>query len=865
MSLYDILLRLYPASFREEYGLEMRAIFGDRWEQHRGAGSHLVLLFEALGDALRNAPPVHWDILRQDVSGALRTIRRAPSLSVTVILVAALGIAATTAVFSIADHVLIKPLPFRDAERLVKIWQLPPGGGTLQVSPAHFRDWQAQASSFESLAAFSLYSANLVGAGEPLRVDGSWASGNLFDVLGVPSLVGRTLISEDDREASAAAVVISERLWRARFDGDPRAVGRAIILNDRARVIVGVMPQTFEFPTRAVDFWIPFQFAPADYVYGNPYLETIARLKVNVSRTQAVAEMQQIALGISRRVNPGGTRRVSARVIALRDEIAPQSRVLLWCLVAAASGLLLIACTNLANLLLTRGLARGKELAVRAALGAGRRRLLRQMVTESMLLAGAGGALGVIVAAAGMPMLARLVPTGLPIAEAPALDGRLLVTATMATLVSAIGVGLMPSLRTTRYADATALREGARAGTTRRTERLRSVLVVAQVSVSVLLLVTSGLLLRAMLQVQGINPGFSTDGVLTMRTALPLPRYEGVARRQQFIDRVLEEVRAIPGVSAAAYVTGLPLAMRGMVWSVSIPGQPQAGADQRATVSLRFVTPEFFEALGIPLRMGRDIDDGDTRTSPFVAVVSQSFAAKYWPGENPIGRRFTGSGAVGERTIVGVVGDVRWRGLEPASEPQIYLSARQVEDGKLTAHIPKELVVKSSVAPAALVPSIREIVGRADPQQPISDVQLLADIVDAETAPRKVQVRVLGAFAGLAFLLAGIGLHGLLAYNVSQRAREIGVRIALGAERRSILAMVLQRGLRLAFLGILIGAALAVAAGRTLQAVLAGVSPTDVVTFGGAVGLALLMTIVGSLLPALRATRVDPLEVIRSE
>jgi putative ABC transport system permease protein len=864
MRLYDLLLCFYPASFRDEYGREMRAIFVKRWQQRRGVGSRLVLLFEALGDVLRNAPLLHWDILRQDVSVALRTIRRAPSFSVTVILVAALGIAATTAVFSIADHVLIKPLPFRDPDRLVKIWQLPPGGGRLQASPGNFRDWQAQASSFETLGAFSVYSANLVGAGEPLRLDGSWVSGDLFNVLGVPSLVGRTITPEDDREASAPTVVISERLWRARFGGDPRAVGRAIILNDKPRVIVGVMPRRFEFPTRAVDFWTPFQFAPADYVYSNPYLDSIARLKPDVSRTQALAEMQQIALEISRRVNPGAVRRMSASVIALRDEISPQSRLLVWCLVAAASGLLLIACTNVANLLLTRGLARRKELAVRAALGAGRHRLLRQMATESMLLAGAGGAIGVSIATASMPMLARLVPTGLPIAEAPTLDGRLLVAATIATLVSAIGVALMPSLRITRYADASALREGARAGAARNTERLRSMLVVAQVSASVVLLVTSGLLLRAMLQVQGINPGFSTDGVLTLRTALPWPRYEGVARRHQFFDRVLEEVRALPAVSAAAYITGLPLAMRGMVWSVSIPGQPQLPGEQR-TVSLRFVTPGFFATLGIPLRMGRDIASGDTQTSRFVAVVSQSFATKYWPGENPIGRQFTGSGAVAERTIVGVVGDVRWRGLEPESEPQIYLSSRQVGDGRLIAHTPKELVVKSSVAPETLVPSIRAIVGRADPQQPVSDVQVLADIVNAETAPRKVQVRVLGAFAGIAFLLAGIGLHGLLAYNVSQRAREIGVRIALGAERRSILTMVLQRGLHLAFLGIFIGAALAVAAGRTLQAVLAGVSPADVATFGGAIGLAILMTIAGSLLPALRATRVDPLQVIRSE
>jgi predicted permease len=804
----------------------------------------------------------HLDILRHDVRVALRTIRCAPSLGITVVVVTALGIAATTAAFSIADHVLIRPLPFRDPGRLVKIWQLPPGGGTLQASPAHLRDWRAQASSFESLAAFSLFSANLIGAGEPLRLDGSWASGDLFEVLGVPPLAGRAIAPEDDRETSSSTVVISERLWRARFGGDPRVLGTAVVLNDTPRVIVGVMPRTFEFPTRAVDFWIPFQFAPADYVYGNPYLDTIARLKATVSREQAHAEMQQIALAISRRVDPGATRRMSARVITLRDEVSPQSRLLLWCLVAAASGLLLIACSNVANLLLTRGLGRRKELAVRAALGAGTSRLLRQMTTESILLAGAGGVAGVALAMAVIPTLARLVPTALPIADAPAIDGRLLLAATVATLATGIGVGFMSSFRTARFADAGALRESAPIGASRSAERLRSVLVVAQVSMSVALLVSSGLLLRAMLRVQSIEPGFSSDGVLTLRTALPLPKYETVSRRQQFFDQVLADVRALPGVTAAAYVTGLPLVMRGMVWSVSIPGQPQIAAERR-TVSLRFVTPGFFTALGIPLRMGRDVAGGDTITSPHVAVVSESFAARYWPGENPIGRRFTGSGAVGGRTIVGVVGDVRWRGLERESEPQIYLSSGQVQDGSLVAHIPRELVVRSPVAPAVLAPAIRAIVARADPQQPVSDVRLVSEIVEGETVARKVQVRVLSAFAVIAFLLAGIGLHGLLAHNVSQRAREIGVRIALGADRRNILVMVLRRGLHLALLGIVIGAVLAVAAGRALQSVLAGVSTTDLVTFGAAMGLAVLMTFAGSLVPALRAARVDPIQVMR--
>jgi predicted permease len=802
------------------------------------------------------------DILRQDTAFAVRTIRRTLALSITIVLVAAIGIGATTAAFSLADHVLIKPLPFHAPERLVKVWQLPPGGGRLEVSPGNFRDWKAQAVSFEAIAAFSAYSANLVGAGEPLRLDGAWVSGDLFTVLGVPPLLGRTMTPDDDRETALSTVVISERLWRARFAGDPHVLGRSVILNDAPRVIVGVMPRTFEFPARTIDFWTPFQFGPDDYVErSNVYLQSIARLKPGVSREQALAEMQQIARELAR-LHPATNARIGANVIHLRDEISQQSRLLLWCLLAAAAGLLLIACTNLANLLLTRGLARQKELAVRAALGAGRRRLLRQMLTESILLGGAGGTAGLAMAAAAMPTVARLVPTALPIAEVPTLDIRLLAFATVITFVSVIGFGLMPALRVTQQADASALREGARIGAGRKTEGVRSMLVVAQVAASVVLLVSCGLLLRAMLQVEQTDPGFRTDGVLTLRTALPLPKYESVARRHEFFGRVLEEVQALPGVSGAAYITGLPMVMRGMIWGVSVPGQPQLPAERR-TASLRFVTPGFFAALGIPLRSGRDVRDSDTQTSPFVAVVSESFTNRYWPGQDPIGRRFTVASR--ERSVIGVVGDVRVRGLERESEPQVYLPSRQVNDGALSAYIPKELVVKSSVHPAALVPSIRAIVARADPQQPVSDIQRLAEIIEAETAPRRVQVRVVGAFAVIAFLLAGIGLHGLLAYNVSQRAREIGVRVALGAERSSILVMVMRRGLALAIAGIGLGAALALAAGRTLQALLAGVSPTDAGTFAAAAGLAMLMTIGGSLLPALRAVRVDPIDIIRTE
>jgi predicted permease len=395
-----------------------------------------------------------------------------------------------------------------------------------------------------------------------------------------------------------------------------------------------------------------------------------------------------------------------------------------------------------------------------------------------------------------------------------------------------------------------------------RREKLRSVLVVAEVTVSVVLLVSSGLLIRALWRLQHVDPGFRADGVLTLRTALPWPKYEKTARRAQFYEQVLGDVRQIPGVESAAYISFLPMATRGMIQPVQVPGRPPEPAED-STVSLRFVTPGFFAAMGIPLRQGRDVGESDTGDAPLVAVVSESFVRHYWPGEDPLGRQFLLASR--PRTVAGVVGDVRVRGLEVSSEPQVYLPSRQVADGNYIAYAPKELVVRASADPARLLPSIRRAVARADPQQPISNVRPLADIVDAETAPRSVQVRVLGAFAAIAAVLAGIGIHGLLAFAVSNRAQEIGVRVALGARPADVLKLVLDEGVRLAAAGTVAGVALAYAAGRALEALLAGVSPRDAATFASAVTLALLMTVAGGLLPALRAVRADPLAAIRAE
>jgi putative ABC transport system permease protein len=454
------------------------------------------------------------------------------------------------------------------------------------------------------------------------------------------------------------------------------------------------------------------------------------------------------------------------------------------------------------------------------------------------------------------------VPTSLPIAETPGVDLRMMAAAVLTTVATAVAFALLPALRTGRHADADALRDGARAGVSRRMERVRSVLVVAEVTASVVLLVCSALLVQALLAVQQTDPGFRAEGVLTLRTALPTTKYAETARREQFYNAVLSEVRALPGVTHAAYTSFVPMVMRGGVWTVTVDGKPQ-DIGVKDSALLRQVTPGYFSAMGIPLLRGRDVADSDTAGTQLVAVVSEGFVRQHWPGLDPIGRRLFV--AFNERVVVGVVGDVRIRGLEGRTEPQVYIPSAQIPDNAIVFYAPKDLVVRSSVPPSSLVPAIRDIISRADPQQPVSDVQTMQEIVERETVARRVQVLVIGAFAAIAVLLAGVGLHGVLAFSVSSRARDIGVRIALGAGRREILQMVLRQAFVLAAVGILLGGALSWAAGRSMQALLAGVSPVNGLAFGLTGLLVLVMTSAGSLLPALRAVRIDPIAVIRSE
>jgi putative ABC transport system permease protein len=531
---------------------------------------------------------------------------------------------------------------------------------------------------------------------------------------------------------------------------------------------------------------------------------------------------------------------------------------------------LLIACTNLANLLMSRALARRTEFAIRAAVGASVDRLVRQMLTDSMVLALIGGAFGVLVGLVSLPLLARLVPTAMPIAELPPLDLRMLLGALALTTLTGLAFGLLPAVRVCRRTDAAALKDGARGGTGRGTERTRSALVVAEIVASVVLTVCVGLLTQALVAVQNVHPGFRADNLLTMRTNLPSTDFGELERRLQFYSHVLDRVHALPGVQSASYISWLPMGtFRGGIWEVLSanpdPGSPGGftplPAGERLSASIRFVTPRFFETVGTPILNGRDVSDADTITSPFVAVVSESFARTFFPNLDPIGRSF-GIG-LAARTIVGVAGDIKVRGLERDSEPQVYMPAAQQR--MLFFYAPKDLVIRANVPVTTLAPAVRSIIAEAAPDLPVTGVQTMEQVVAGETEPRVVQLRVLGGFAVIALLLAAIGIHGLLAFTVASRAREIGVRIALGAKTRDIIWMVMGRSAMLTAVGAIIGAAVAYAAGRSMHAVLFGVDPANLAVFAAAIALAALMALAGSLWPAWRAVRVDPIEVTRSE
>jgi putative ABC transport system permease protein len=863
MRAFRLLLTLYPRSFRNEYGRELESVIRLRMRD-AGTWPALVALWISVAlDTVINAARAHADILRYDLRVTARSLGRAPGFAVTAVLVAGLGIGATTAAFSVLDHMFVRALPYPAADRLVEFVQdqTPLGYPQMELSPVIYRDWTTRATSFASMAAYTTRAMNMVGSGEPIRLRGFSVTASFFDVLGVDAALGRVILPEDDRQGAAGTVVLGHETWQTYFGGDRGVVGRAIDLDGEMHTVVGVMPADFEFPTRDADFYRPFRFQAAHFEDPtNYYLYGVARLRNDATFDQASAELDVIAAQLDETFAevPDGTR---AAVWRLRDDVGRTDRLLLAGVAGASLCVLLIGCANLGSLLLTRAVSRERELAIRAAMGAGRERLVRQLLTESSVLAIAGGLFGVGCAVLTVPVVAALVPTDLPIAAAPGLDLRMLTVAAVATIVTGIAFGVLPAYRASRQAGAQHLRDGERAGTGRRSDRLQSAFIVAEVAASVTLLVIAGLLLRSLWGVERINPGFDSRNVITMQTPLPLPRYEAVEARRQFYTGVFERLSAVPGIESAAFTSFLPIDFGGGIWPVDINGGSPVAADQHFA-SLRYITPRFFQTLRIPLLDGRDVAESDTIDTVPLAVVSRSFADRHWPNQSPLGRRFTL--AFFEREVVGVVEDIRVRGVERTdSEPQVYLPYGQVPDGGVIFYTPKELVVRTTGAPEAIVPELRRAIGNVDPQLPIAAVRTLDDVVADDTASRRIQAQLLTAFAAVAVLLTAIGIHGLLAFTVSMQQRELGVRIALGATPGRMLRLVVGRGLLLAIVGAVIGLVAAIAAAAGLRSLLFGIAPSDPLTFGTAAVICLVMACAGAVFPALRAVRIDPIRVIR--
>ena len=808
----------------------------------------------------------------RDFRYAARSLARTPGFTVVVVAVLALGIGATSAIFSLVSAVWLRPLPFADEDRLVSLWvDMSSIGGParLEATPSNYDAWRQRAQSFEQMAAVVPSSMNLTGGGEPERLAAVRATPNLFATIGLAPVLGRTFLPDDGADEP---VVISERFWLRRLGGDPAAVGRTITLDGSPHVVIGVVPPDFRFPYGEKDVFIATVFPPELLAESGAFIwSVVAKLRAGVSIEAAQAEMNAVA-AVLRAENRAGQPVV---VMPLRETLAlgsPGTRDIgptLMALLGAVALVLLIACANVANLMLARATVRQKELAIRKALGAARGRVLRQLLTESGVLAGLGVLVGVGLAAACFGYLTRLLPVTLPASTTLALDSRVLALTIGATLVTVILFGAGPAFAAARrdFGAAFGRAVGAHGAKAR---RLRTTLVVAEIALTVVLLAGAGLLLRSYAAVLAVDPGFDVEGRLVVDTPLAPSRYPTPADRDAFYHGVLERVRALPGVESAGYTNFAPLVIKGLRSITFVEGRPRPDQEGlfRTVAQDRGVSPGYLETLGVPLVSGRFIDARDTRTAPYVAVINEAMVRLHWPDEDPIGRRFSfGLGGIETLfTVVGVVGDMRQDGLDAPAFPEVYAPLEQLGDGRgLSMMWPQQLVVRTSGDPLALAPAVRRAVWDIDPDQPVSSVRAMSDILEVELASRSTQLTLIGSFAVLALVLAAVGLYGTLTYTVSQSTGEIGLRMALGAEHKTVVGSVVREALMTALVGVGLGLVAAFALTRTIASFLYGVSPTDPATAAAVAGVLLLVASLAAFVPARRAASVDPAVTLRAE
>jgi predicted permease len=798
-----------------------------------------------------------------DLRYGARRLLKSPGFSIIAVIALGLGIGANTAIFSLVDRVLIRPMPYADPDRLVTLWEDASYINFPRNTPsvANFEDWKKQNQVFSGLAGSRDRAGSLTGDGQPEMVLGGAVTINLFEVLGVQPLLGRAFTEEDDRPGENV-IILSYGLWQSRYGGDPGVIGHSILMNDAKTTIIGVMPPGFTLPKRKTQFLSPAQFTPQMLNNRRQHLlSVVARLKPGVTLARAQSDMTQIARRLAEQY-PDTNKQLGAVVVPLKDQIVGNTGTALLVLLAAAGSVLLIACANVANLLLATAAAREREMAIRTALGAARGRLIRQIVTESVLLAFAGGVLGLLLARLSMRVLVALIPTGLPGASELAIDGRLLAFTLGISLLTGIVFGIAPALATTSFEVSEKLKEGGRAGVGGKRRRFRDALVVAEVALALILLVSAGLLLQTLRNLHAIDAGFNPDNILTMSTRLPSPKYADPSKRLAYFDAVVERVRGLPGITSAGFTSNLPFTSQGYTSSFLIEGQPFAPATSQDAL-YREVTNDYLQTLRVRLLEGRLFGSEDRANSLPVVIINETFKKQYWPNESPLGKRIQTSGDnTPWQTVIGVVADVRERGLELDMKPAVYLSVVQLPFGWNNPH---QLAIRTSMDPHAIAKAAREAIWAVDRDQPIADVRTMEDIVDLEVANHKQQTALLGAFAALALVLASLGIYGVLSYSVTQRTREIGVRVALGASTGDVTRMVVGHGVALSALGIAIGTGTALTVTRSMAKLLVGVKAGDPAIYIAVAALLFTVALVACYVPAARAARVDAMVALREE
>lgn len=801
--------------------------------------------------------------LAQDLHYGLRMLVKNPSFTIVAVLALALGIGANSAIFSVVNTVLLRPLPYKNPGRLVMLWEEATHLGFPKntPSPANFIDWRAQNTVFEAMAAMVERSFNLTGVGEPERFDGRRVSANLFDLLGVQPQLGRAFRAEEDKPGSRV-VILSNGLWQHRFGGDPRVIGQAVSLNGESYTVIGVMPGSFQFPTRRDQLWVPLAFDAKEAASrGNHFLEVIARMKPGVTLQQAQAEMSTIAARLAQQY-PEENLRVGSVVTALQEQVVGDIKPALLVLLGAVGFVLLIACANVANLLLARAAARQKEIALRLALGAGRSRLTRQFLTESVLLAVIGGAVGLLLSIAGLRVLKTFIPDTISQAQAISIDAKVLVFTGLVALVTGIIFGLAPAMQVSHLDINDTLKEGGRdaAGGTRG-NRIRALLVIGEIAVSFVLLMGAGLLINSFMHLRNLHPGFRANHLLTMKIPLSEVKYPDKERRSPFYAEVLRRVQALPGVQSAAVAGNLPLTYDGDSMPIGIEGRTDPPPDQRPDVILRVVGPGYFSTMGIPLVRGRDFSEQDKADSARVVIVSEKTARHFWPGENPIGKRLkpgSTSRNIPWIEIIGVVKDVRQNDFVSEPKMQMYMPYQQ-----LNSFAPNALVVRTNVEPLSLAGAVRNAIWAVDKDQPVSNLRSMDEIVSEAVARQRFSMLLLGIFAALAMVLAAVGIYGVMSYSIAQRTREIGLRIALGAQKSDVLKMILRQGLRFVAAGLAIGLAASFVLTRVMASLLFGISATDPATFVSISLMLIAVALLASYIPAVRAMKIDPMLALR--